>query len=156
MHSITSNATVPVVDVVNTTVSRQVRTPQIKANRKDKARFKRKTLKDIAFDEYAVKTKQIKRYLNQLGYKLDLRLTAAWDAVVFELRTEILALQQQLNETKLDLRHNLIESSAPIQAKKKVVPATPKTKPPVFPNDIDAMNWYLISYNQVIEVSVAT
>lgn len=71
---------------------RVVQTPQRKANYKQKERFRLKDLKEKAFTEYKVSTTgQIKKYLKMLGVSLDLRLTAAWDAVVFELRKNILA-----------------------------------------------------------------
>lgn len=72
---------------------RAIATPQRKANYNDKGRLRRKDLKDMAFQKYGVKsTAQIKKFLKLLGVKLDLRLTAAWDAVVFELRKSILGI----------------------------------------------------------------
>lgn len=67
-----------------------VRTPQRKANYKNKERFRLKDLKRIAFREYGCgSTVHIKCLLQQLGIKLDLRLTSAWDAIVFELRSRL-------------------------------------------------------------------
>ena len=76
----------------------KVRTPQRKAKYHDKARFKLKKLKQIAFNEYGcTSTAQIKRYLKFLKTRLDLRLTAAWQALVFELRNRILAIKEILD-----------------------------------------------------------
>lgn len=73
-------------------ISIKVHTPQRKANYKDKARFRRVRLKEIAFKEYSVSSNaQIKKYLSVLGVKLDLRLTSAWYVIVHELRYEIFA-----------------------------------------------------------------
>lgn len=86
---------------------RLVQTPQRKANYKQKERFRLKDLKEKAFREYKVSTTgQIKRYLKKLGVGLDLRLTAAWDAVVFELRKDILVLvhgESILNSDRLTI-----------------------------------------------------
>lgn len=73
---------------------RVIRTPQRKANYNDKARLRRVELKRIAYADYnCTSIEQIKNYLRFLGIRLDLRLTAAWDALVFELRQEILAVK---------------------------------------------------------------
>lgn len=148
MNSITTETVIPVVEVSNSTPRKEVRTPQIKANRKDKTRFKRNKLKDIAFEEYGVRTKQIKKYLNQLGYKLDLRLTAAWDAVVFELRSEIKALQVKLMENVEQSTNEKAEDDKSLDKAPKIIPPVPWRKPPAFNNDIEAMNWYLNENNQ--------
>ncbi len=69
-----------------------VKTPQRKANYNDKDRPRRKDLKALAFTKYGCScTKDIKQYLKVLGVKLDLRLTSAWLAVVYELHNEIVA-----------------------------------------------------------------
>ena len=39
---------------------------------------------------------EIKKYLQALGIKLDLRLTAAWVAIVFELRNRIKDIKKKL------------------------------------------------------------
>lgn len=71
----------------------KVKTPQRKANYKNKERLRLKDLKRIAFKQYSCSsTNQIKQLLQQLGVKLDLRLTSAWDALVFELRSRLLEL----------------------------------------------------------------
>lgn len=71
----------------------RVKTPQRKANYKDKTRIRLKDLKDIAFRKYGVNsTAEIKQLLVQLKIKLDLRLSSAWDAICFELKSEILDL----------------------------------------------------------------
>lgn len=86
-------AKTPVLKVSNTTSRKYVSTPQRKARYSDKTRLRLKDLKEMAFYYYKVKTtRDIKAYLKRLGIKLDLRLTAAWDAVVFELRAAMLAL----------------------------------------------------------------
>lgn len=64
-----------------------IRTPQRKAKYSDKTRVRLKDLKSLAFTQCGWKsTQNIKKYLKVLGIKLDLRLTAAWQALVFELR----------------------------------------------------------------------
>jgi len=71
---------------------RQIKTPQRKANYSDKDRPRRKDLKAEAFRKYGCScTPQIKKYLQVLKIKLDLRLTAAWKAIVQELESEIVA-----------------------------------------------------------------
>jgi len=69
-----------------------VKTPQRKANYNEKDRPRRKDLKAEAFRKYGCScTPQIKKYLKVVGIKLDLRLTAAWKAIVRELENEIVA-----------------------------------------------------------------
>lgn len=98
MHSTRIPVVTPVIKVSNSTERKYVRTPQRKAKYADKTRLRLKDLKEIAFHYYKVKTaSQIKAYLKRLRVKLDLRLTAAWDAVVFELRALILDLIAQDN-----------------------------------------------------------
>lgn len=64
-----------------------IRTPQRKAKYSDKTRVRLKDLKSFAFTQCGWKsTQNIKKYLKVLGIKLDLRLTAAWRALVFELK----------------------------------------------------------------------
>ena len=64
-----------------------IRTPQRKAKYSDKTRVRLKDLKSFAFTQCGWKsTQNIKKYLKVLGIKLDLRLTAAWWALVFELK----------------------------------------------------------------------
>lgn len=71
---------------------RKVKTPQRKANYKNKARLRLKDLKEIALREYGCKSSaDIKKLLLAIRVKLDLRLTSAWDAIVYELRHELLA-----------------------------------------------------------------
>ena len=70
-----------------------VHTPQRRANYNDKSRLKRGDLQESAFKYLGLgvelnrrqKTAIIKKKLHILGIKLDLRLTSAWDAIVFEL-----------------------------------------------------------------------
>lgn len=63
-----------------------------KANYKDRNRPRRKDLKKEAFLKYScTSTSEIKKYLKVLGIKLDLRLTAAWKAIVRELESQIKA-----------------------------------------------------------------
>ena len=69
-----------------------IQTPQRKANYKDTNRPRRKDLKAKAFLKYGCSsTQEIKKYLKVLGIKLDLRLTAAWKAIVRELESQIKA-----------------------------------------------------------------
>jgi hypothetical protein len=69
-----------------------IQTPQRKANYKDRNRPRRKDLKKEAFLKYScTATSDIKKYLKVLGIKLDLRLTAAWKAIVRELESQIKA-----------------------------------------------------------------
>ena len=75
----------------------RVRTPQRKANYRDKERIRRKRLREIALEEYrCYTTADVKRLLRILGVNLDLRLSSAWDAVVFELRPWLLAIRQTI------------------------------------------------------------
>lgn len=85
MHSTIAShilaTTLPKCDRIN------VRTPQRKAKYSDKTRVRLKDLKSFAFTQCGWKsTQNIKKYLKVLGIKLDLRLTAAWWALVFELK----------------------------------------------------------------------
>lgn len=75
-----------------------VRTPQRKANYNDKDRPRRKDLKAEAFQKYSCScTADVKKYLKVLKIKLDLRLTAAWKAIVRELHNEIVAAKAIVN-----------------------------------------------------------
>jgi hypothetical protein len=75
-----------------------VRTPQRKANYNDKDRPRRKDLKAEAFQKYGCScTADVKKYLKVLKIKLDLRLTAAWKAIVRELHNEIVAAKAIVN-----------------------------------------------------------
>lgn len=72
---------------VTTASSIRVRTPQRRANYSNKARLRRKDLKELAFKTCGWKsTANIKKYLKVLGINLDLRLTSAWDALVYEIK----------------------------------------------------------------------
>lgn len=74
----------------------RIRTPQRKADLKDKTRIRLKTLKNIALDEYGcTSTAQIKKLLQKLGIRLDLRLSSAWNAIVWELRSQLLEVSGQ-------------------------------------------------------------
>lgn len=65
----------------------RVYTPQRRANYNDKARLRRKDLKEVAFKTCGWKsTANIKKYLLVLSINLDLRLTSAWDALVYEIK----------------------------------------------------------------------
>jgi len=96
-----------------------VKTPQRKANYNDKNRPRRKDLKAEAFQKYGCScTKDIKQYLKVLGVKLDLRLTSAWLAVVYELHNEIVAAKaivdalQPVPTIKVGDRVNIIDCPA--------------------------------------------
>lgn len=92
MYSTKTPTISPVVEVSNATGFKTVRTPQVKANPKDKGRLRLKDLKNAVLSCYKLVTKELKKYIQQLGYFLDLRLTAAWEAVQFEIRPELDAL----------------------------------------------------------------
>lgn len=97
----------------------KVKTPQRKANYHDKTRLRRKDLQEIAFSQCGWKsTANVKKYLKVLGVKLDLRLTSAWDALVFELKP-------QIDEACLRMNN----SSAKCRAAKAIVDAP---EPPHF------------------------
>lgn len=84
------------------TTPRRIYTPQRRANYNDKGRFRRADLKQIAFRKYKCNSSsQIKSYLKVLKIKLDLRLTAAWVAIVYELGQEILAAKAILDSLGL-------------------------------------------------------
>lgn len=101
MHSILDTAAIATAEMYShqeyhvkaiATERKTVRTPQRRANYNDKTRFRRVDLKQIAFKKYSCSSNaQIKNYLKVLGFKLDLRLTAAWVAIVYELGQEIFA-----------------------------------------------------------------
>ena len=90
MHCTTA---VEAIATKTTCCNYKVKTPQRKANYKNKERLRLRDLKRIAFKEYGCSsTSQIKQLLQQLGVKLDLRYTSAWEALVFELRSRLLEL----------------------------------------------------------------
>ena len=90
MHS--TAAFRPVATTLTTCDRPTIQTPQRKANYNDKNRPRRKDLKKEAFLKYScASTSDIKKYLKVLGIKLDLRLTAAWKAIVRELESQIKA-----------------------------------------------------------------
>lgn len=81
---------------------RRIYTPQRRANYNDKGRFRRADLKQIALRKYNCNSSsQIKSYLKVIKIKLDLRLTAAWVAIVYELGEEILAAKAILDSLGL-------------------------------------------------------
>ncbi len=70
----------------------EVHTPQRKAKYSDRSRIRLKDIKRTALRDIGCSSStEIKKYLQALGIKLDLRLTAAWVAIVFELRNRIKA-----------------------------------------------------------------
>ncbi len=119
-----------------------VSTPQRKARYSDKNRERLKDVKNKALLLCGCRdTAEIKQRLKVLGIKLDLRLTAAWIAIVKELKHLIanLAIMERKAET-------------PTPDIKKV-PRVKPVKPPTFDNDIDAMNWVLNTYMPVPSTS---
>lgn len=82
---------------------KQVSTPQRKARYSDKHRIRLKDAKSWALRRSGCSnTAEIKKYLNILGKKLDLRLTSAWVAIYKELagaiKTLVLGLGDRLFE----------------------------------------------------------
>lgn len=108
-------------------------TPQRKANYNDKARLRRKDLKEIAFNQCGWKsTANVKKYLKVLGLKLDLRLTSAWVALLYELK------------------HQVDAAKAIVDALEKPQVTTKMQEPPlVFSTEEEAMNYYLNKYSPV-------
>lgn len=76
----------------------RVRTPQRRADYSNKTRLKRKDLREVAFKTCGWgTTANIKKYLSLLGIRLDLRLTSAWDALIYELKHYIDAAASIVN-----------------------------------------------------------
>jgi len=73
-----------------------LKTPQRRARYSDKQRIRLKDAKKWAFERTGCSnTAEIKKYLQLLGKKLDLRLTSAWLAIVRELATLVNNLRTQ-------------------------------------------------------------
>lgn len=76
----------------------RVCTPQRRADYRNKTRLRRKDLKEVAFKSCGWgSTANIKKYLSLLGIRLDLRLTSAWDALIYELKHYIDAAASVVN-----------------------------------------------------------
>lgn len=73
-----------------------LKTPQRRARYSDKQRIRLKDAKKWAFERTGCNnTAEIKKYLQLLGKKLDLRLTSAWLAIVRELASLVNNLRSQ-------------------------------------------------------------
>lgn len=114
-----------------------IRTPQRKANRNDKTRVRLKVIKAIALrDCKCSNSAEMKRRLRKLGISLDLRLSAAWLAIVDELQW-LLGGED----------HPLAASTKPQQQiQKPILRLVPPNKPVISESDIAAMNYYLEKY----------
>ena len=85
------------IATTSTSVKTKVHTPQRKAKYSDRSRIRLKDIKRTALRDVGCSSSaEIKKYLQALGIKLDLRLTAAWVAIVFELRNRIKAVKEKL------------------------------------------------------------
>lgn len=93
----------------------RVYTPQRRANYNDKARLRRKDLKEVAFKTCGWKsTANIKKYLKVLGTNLDLRLTSAWNALLYELKSYIdtaKAIVDALEKPKIPTTQELLDGA---------------------------------------------
>lgn len=70
--------------------NKPLRTIQRKAKYHDKNRIRYQEMKNMALRSCGcTSSKQVKKYLQRLGYNLDLRLTAAWIAIFRELAPQI-------------------------------------------------------------------
>lgn len=86
-------------------------TPQRRARYSDKQRIRLKDAKKWAFQRSGCSsTAEIKKYLQVLGQKLDLRLTSAWLAIVRELAIAINNLRSRQSASfKVGDRVRLVE-----------------------------------------------
>ncbi len=120
-----------------------VHTPQRKARYSDKYRIKRKDIKIIALKYCGCQnTAQMKEKLSAVGIKLDLRLTAAWIAIAWELQWLINGDNEPpfCSISPVELEPELtVVNAPPLEA----------VEPPVFNSDIDEMNWVLNTYAPV-------
>lgn len=114
-----------------------IRTPQRKIDKNDKTRVRLKVIKAIALrDCKCSNSVEMKRRLRKLGISLDLRLSAAWLAIVNELQW-LLGGED----------HPLAASIKPQQQiKKPALKIISTTKPAISESDIAAMNYYLEKY----------
>lgn len=128
-----------------------VLTPQTKTKYSDKTRERRKDLKELALKYCRCSdTKQIKQRLKKLNIHLDLRLTAAWRAIVNEL-------QWVINGESMpgsDIIYKVEGTNQATEPEKRKVPSFFKPSPEVlaskpthFANDFDAMTWYINAWN---------
>ena len=93
-------------DAIATTTSckTEVHTPQRKAKYSDRSRIRLKDIKRAALRDIGCSSSgEIKKYLQALRIKLDLRLTAAWVAIVFELRNQIKDVKEKLEVVNVPL-----------------------------------------------------
>jgi hypothetical protein len=92
----TSLSTLPIATSKSNCDRRILQTRQQKARYNDKYRVRRADIKAIALRECkCADTAEMKRRLKILGVKLDLRLTSAWIAIVWELQNDLLALAEK-------------------------------------------------------------
>lgn len=113
-----------------------IRTPQRKANKNDKTRVRLKVIKAIALrDCKCSNSAQMKRRLRKLGISLDLRLSAAWLAIV--------ELQWLLRGEDRPLAASIKPQQ---QIEKPILRLVPPNKPVISDSDIAAMNYYLEKY----------
>lgn len=89
----------------------RIKTPQRRARYSDKQRIRLKDAKKWAFQRSGCSsTAEIKKYLQVLGQKLDLRLTSAWLAIVRELAIAINSFRsQQRASSKVGDRVRLVQ-----------------------------------------------
>lgn len=80
----------------------RVRTPQRKAKYHDKTRIRKANIKAIALRETRCHdAAEMKQRLKKLGINLDLRLTAAWIAIAWELKERIAKLWESPSPAQL-------------------------------------------------------
>lgn len=84
------------IATTTTSSKTEVHTPQRKARYNDPSRIRLKDIKRAALRDIGCSSSaEMKKYLQASGIKLDLRLTAAWVAIVFELRDRIKAVKEE-------------------------------------------------------------
>ena len=72
------------IATTRTSCKTEVHTPQRKAKYSDRSRIRLKDIKRTALRDIGHRfSAEVKKYLQALGIKLDLRLTAAWVAIAF-------------------------------------------------------------------------
>lgn len=113
-----------------------LRIPAKKAKYSDKARVKLADIKRIALRECECKdTSEMKRRLRVLNIKADLRYTATWIAIAWELQPLIASLSEQ------DPADRSCHELPALPTKKSLHNSS--KQPPQFSCDEEAMNYYL-------------